>query len=177
MTQQLNLGTAADLGSVRPIDDGYELQFDRFLAYPVERVWSALTDSAELAKWFAPGGIDLKVGGAVKLMFSADSGVTGNVTAISAPHLLEYTWIDKDGDNGVVRWELRAEGDGTLLILRHNVPKEAQALGLPMLAGWHSLLANLVEFADGSEVTNPDGRWQALHDHYAELGAMDGIAG
>jgi hypothetical protein len=71
-----------------------------------------------------------------------------------------------------VRWELMAEDGGTRLVLAHSVPASVRAFGLPALAGWHSLLEQLVALLDGQSVPSSRDRWQELHDHYARAGVM-----
>ena len=112
------------------------------------------------------------MGGRVYLAFTDGDGVIdGRVTAIAPPRLLEFTWTDKGDDFGFVRWELTAEDGGTRLVLTHTVPASARESGLPMLAGWHSLLDQLAALLDGQPCPSR-GRWQELHDHYARAGVM-----
>jgi len=161
-------------GTVRKRADGFQLRFERRLRHPVEKVWTALTDPAQLAQWLAPGEIELTKGGRVHLAFADGSGViAGEVTAIAPPRLLEFTWKDKDQDFGFVRWELTADDGGARLVLTHTVPEAARKLGLPMLAGWHSLLDQLAALLDGEPVPPSENRWQELHDQYARAGAMN----
>jgi uncharacterized protein YndB with AHSA1/START domain len=162
-------------GTVHQRADGYQLRFERHLRHPVEKVWSALTDPAQLAKWFAPGELDLTLGGRVSLAFTDGSGgVNGRISALAPPRLLEFNWTDQGNEYGYVRWELSADGAGTHLLLTHNVPDSARTLGLPMLAGWHTLLDNLADLLDGKPKQE---RWQELHDEYARAGAMDEMPG
>jgi uncharacterized protein YndB with AHSA1/START domain len=160
-------------GTVHKRADDFQLRFERQLRHPVEQVWAALTDPAQLAQWLAPGEIALTSGGRVYLAFSDGDGVIdGRVTAIAPPRLLEFSWTDKGGDFGFVRWELMAEDGGTRLVLIHTVPASARESGLPMLAGWHSLLDQLAVLLDGQPFPSRS-RWQELHDHYARAGVMD----
>jgi uncharacterized protein YndB with AHSA1/START domain len=159
-------------GTVHKHEDGYQLRFERQLLHPVEKVWAALTNPAQLAQWLAPGEIELTLGGRVHLAFTDGDGVIdGQVTAIAPPRLLEFTWTDQDNDFGFVRWELMADDGDTRLVLTHTVPESAREFGLPMLAGWHSLLDRLAALLDDQPFA-PD-RWQELHDDYARLGVMD----
>jgi uncharacterized protein YndB with AHSA1/START domain len=159
-------------GTVHKHEDGYQLRFERQLPHPVEKVWAALTNPAQRAQWLAPGEIELTLGGQVSLAFTDGDGVIdGRVTAIAPPRLLEFTWTDQDNDFGFVRWELIANDGDTRLVLTHTVPESAREFGLPMLAGWHSLLDRLAALLDDQPFA-PD-RWQALHDDYARLGVMD----
>jgi uncharacterized protein YndB with AHSA1/START domain len=161
-------------GTVHTRADGYQLRFERHLRHPVEKVWAALTNPAQLAQWLAPGEVELTLGGRVYLAFTdGDSVIDGQVTAIAPPRLLEFSWADKGDDLGIVRWELMADGGGTRLILTHTVPEAARDFGLPALAGWHSLLEQLAALLDGQPLPVAWGRWQELHDHYARAGVMD----
>jgi uncharacterized protein YndB with AHSA1/START domain len=158
-------------GTVHNHEDGYQLRFERQLLHPVEKVWAALTNPAQLAQWLAPGELELTLGGRVYLAFTDGDGVIdGQVTAIAPPRLLEFTWTDQDNDFGFVRWELVADDGDTHLVLTHTVPESARGFGLPMLAGWHSLLDQLAALLDDQPFARD--RWQELHDDYARAGVM-----
>ena len=173
MNQDANQSDRSRYGTVHKHEDAYQLRFERQLLHPVEKVWAALTNPAQLAQWLAPGEIELTLGGRVHLAFTDGEGVIdGQVTAIAPPRLLEFTWTDQDNDFGFVRWELVDDG-GTRLVLTHTVPEAARAFGLPALAGWHSLLEHLAALLDGQPVPSAPDRWQELHDHYARAGVMD----
>jgi uncharacterized protein YndB with AHSA1/START domain len=172
VNQDANQSDRSRYGTVQTLPDGYQLRFERQLLHPVEKVWAALTNPAQRAQWLAPGEIELTLGGRVSLAFTDGDGVIdGQVTAIAPPRLLEFTWTDQDNDFGFVRWELMAEEGGTHLVLTHNVPESAREFGLPMLAGWHSLLDRLAALLDDQPFARD--RWQELHDDYARLGVMD----
>jgi len=158
-------------GTVHERADGYQLRFERYLLHPVEKVWAAMTNPAQLAQWLAPGEFELTLGGRVYLAFTDGDGVIdGRVTATTPPRVLEFTWTDKGNDLGYVRWELTAKDGGTLLVLTHTVPESAREFGLPALAGWHSLLEKLAALLDGQPFGRD--RWQELHDHYDRAGVM-----
>jgi uncharacterized protein YndB with AHSA1/START domain len=149
VTQHADQPDRSRYGTVHERADGYQLRFERHLRHPVEKVWAALTTSAQLAQWLAPGEIERTLGGRVYLAFTDDDTVIdGRVTAIAPPRLLEFTWTDKGDDLGFVRWELIAEDGGTRLVLTHNLPESARAFGFPALAGWHSLLDQLAALLD-----------------------------
>ena len=174
MNQHADQTDRTRYGTVHERADGYQLRFERYLLHPVEKVWTALTDPAQLAQWLAPGEIELTLGGRVYLAFTdGDSVIDGRVTAITPPRMLEFTWTDKGNDLGFVRWELTAEDGGTRLVLTHTVPEAARDFGLPALAGWHTLLEQLVALLDGLPFGQD--RWQELHDHYARAGAMGAL--
>ena len=174
MTQHDDPSDRSRYGTVHERGDGYQLRFERHLLHPVEKVWAALTDPAQLAQWLAPGELELTLGGRVYLAFTdGDSVIDGRVTAIAPPRLLEFTWTDKDDDFGFVRWELVADDGGTRLVLTHTIPEAARPFGLPALAGWHTLLDQLVALLDGQPLPLSGERWQAFHDHYARAGVMN----
>jgi uncharacterized protein YndB with AHSA1/START domain len=161
-------------GTVQELADGYRLRFERQLRHPLERVWAALTSPAQLAQWLAPGELELTLGGRVYLAFTDGDGVIdGQVTALAPPRLLEFTWTDKGNDLGLVRWELSADDGGTHLTLTHTVPETARESGLPMLAGWTTLLEQLAALLDGQPLPLAGDRWQTYYDHYATMGVMD----
>jgi uncharacterized protein YndB with AHSA1/START domain len=171
VTQPANQSNRSHYGAVHERADGYQLRFERYLLHPVEKVWAAMTDPAQLAQWLAPGEFRLTLGGRVYFAFTDGDGVIdGQVTAITPPRLLEFTWTDKSKDLGFVRWELTAEDGATRLVLTHTVPASAREFGLPTLAGWHSLLEQLESLLDG--VPFRGDRWQELHDHYDRAGVM-----
>jgi uncharacterized protein YndB with AHSA1/START domain len=171
VTQHVNQPDRSRYGTVHELADGYQLRFERLLLHPMKKVWAALTSPAQLAQWLAPGEIELTLGGQVYLAFTSGDGVIdGQVTAITPPQLLEFSWTDEGKDLGIVRWELTAEDVGTRLVLTHTVPEAAREFGLPALAGWHSLLEKLSALLDG--VPFGRDRWQELHDFYDRAGAM-----
>src|SRR5439155_6678210 len=61
--------------------------------------------------------------------------VTGRILAWEPPHVFEYEWKVKpwgrmpNGEVGIVRWELRPEGEETLLTLTHRNLTRGGALG------------------------------------------------
>jgi uncharacterized protein YndB with AHSA1/START domain len=173
VTQHDDQSDRSRYGTVHERADGYQLRFERQLLHPVEQVWGALTSPAQLAQWFAPGEIELTLGGRVYLAFTdGDSVIDGQVTAIAPPRLLEFTWTDRDDDLGFVRWELSADDGGTRLVLTHTLPGEAGEFVLPSLAGWHVMLERLAALLDGQPLPLSGERWQEFYDHYTRAGVM-----
>lgn len=139
--------TTADARSV--------LRMERRLAHPPERVWPALVEADRLATWF-PGGatIEPRVGG--KVVF--DSGGDGLVTDLDPPRLVAFTW-----DTDHLRFELRPDGDGSVLLLVHTFDDRAGAASFA--AGWDTCFALL----DGVDPTDH----RVLHERYVdELGLL-----
>ncbi|TQM61872.1 SRPBCC family protein [Humibacillus xanthopallidus] len=129
------------------------------LGASADRVFTALTDPAELPKWWGPSGfttpviwIDLKVGGGYRLGMQPPDGelfhLVGEFLEIDAPTRLAYTfrWEDPDPDDveTVVRLFLEAEGSGTRVSLRQSPFATDARLALHR-AGWTDSLQRLTE--------------------------------
>jgi uncharacterized protein YndB with AHSA1/START domain len=113
--------------------DRRTLRFERrYDASPAE-VWSALTEPERLARWLAPA----EIGDTVRIDFGNDV-VTGRVLVRDEPHVLEYEWRFAGEDESIVRFELAADADGTVLRLEHRLLGPEHALGYS--AGWHAYL-------------------------------------
>jgi uncharacterized protein YndB with AHSA1/START domain len=164
-----------DLGTLERVGDKDVLRFERRLDHPVERVWRALTEPSELMGWWGDAEIDLRPGGRfrVRWLNTDDSGETavqeGTITELDPPHVLET-----DGEpHGTLRFELRADGDGTMLTFTGTVdlPEQYRTMNL---AGWHTHLDFLRRWLDDGEradLVNVEEPWAPIHERYvAALG-------
>ncbi|MBW0117058.1 SRPBCC domain-containing protein [Pseudonocardia sp. KRD-169] len=123
---------------------------ERRLAHPPERVWPALTEPGRLATWFPSGAtIEPRVGGKVVFGFGGD----GVVTDLDPPRLIAFTW---EADH--LRFELRPDGDGSVLLLVHSFDDRAGAASFA--AGWDTCFAVL----DGTDPLDH----RVLHERYVE---------
>ena len=113
------------------------LTFERRIGHPVEVVWEALTEPEHLARWYMTKAvIDGRPGGSID--FRTGPGqvhATGRILVWKPPHVLEYEWkvaprqgMPK-GEDTIVRWELRPDGEETLLTLTHRNLTRRSALG------------------------------------------------
>jgi uncharacterized protein YndB with AHSA1/START domain len=135
----------------------------------VEEVWAALTRADRLPQWLAPGHIDLRPGGAVRLDF-ADSGIVidSAVTAIEPQRLLEYSWSGPGEPKRPVRWTLEPIGAATDLTLTLTLPAEDDAGR--SAAGWAAHLDMLAAALAGVPIKFPFELFKAARDQYrAEL--------
>jgi len=154
----------------RASDDRWTLVFVRDLRHPPAKVWSALTDPAQLSEW-APFIADRDlgtIGDATLTMIDGETTVDmpASVRRVEPPHLLEYSW-----GTDVLRWELTATGNGTRLTLSHTLDDRDW---LPKVAaGWHLCLDVAERLLDGTPIGPIRGNdaknygWDELHDSYA----------
>jgi len=122
--------------------DTVHADFSLTLDHPVHEVWAMLTAPAGLAKWLAPGEIDTKPGGAVRLDFGeSGSVIDSTLTAFMPGRLLEYSWSVPGEPPRPLRWTLEPIGPTTRLTLRVSTP----ANGDPgrAAAGWAAHLEML----------------------------------
>jgi uncharacterized protein YndB with AHSA1/START domain len=137
----------------------------RVIEHPPQSIWRALTEPAVLAQWLAPGRIEQRVGGAVRLDF-ADSGtvIDCRVSAFEPGRVLEYSWSSPGEPLRPVRWELAAEGESTTLILIQKTPA-AEDPGRAC-AGWEAHLEMLQAALEGVPIKFPFERFKAARDAY-----------
>ncbi|MPV89064.1 SRPBCC family protein [Georgenia ruanii] len=120
-------------------------------------VWQALTTPELMARWlmtsqgFAPEvGRRFTMQGRPMEAARFSGVVASTVLEVTAPHRLSLSWDDAHADRPtgwVVTWELRAEGDGTRLLLTHSGfdPDDAtqQVARRIMSGGWAHILGAL----------------------------------
>ena len=156
---------------VRPDGPRWTIVFVRELRHPPQRVWSALTDPAQLHEW-APFDADRDLGrtGDATLTMAGGDGTEktpATVRLARPPELLEYTW-----GTDLLRWELVAIPTGTRLTLHHTLDDRSWAP--KVAAGWHICL----DVADRLLAGDPIGRivadearhhgWERLDEAYSK---------
>jgi uncharacterized protein YndB with AHSA1/START domain len=152
------------------------LRFERRLRHPVRKVWRAVTDPAEMAHWF-PATVDLepRAGGRVRFAFPGEEAGSGDgvVTELDPPRVFAFTWNGEP-----LRFELRPDGEGTLLIFTHTF--EDRPMGGSFAAGWETCLGALEETLAAPDGQAPDGpgapaAYAERHDAYlAAFGLGEG---
>lgn len=150
-----------------PEGDTIHSDFCLTLDNHIEEVWAALTEPQWLARWLAPGEIELREGGTARLDFGESGAVIDSrVTAIAAPRLLEYSWSTPGEPLRPLRWSLEAIGPTTLLRLRLSVPANEDAARAA--AGWAAHLEMLQTALVGVPTNFPFAVFKAARDAYRE---------
>lgn len=134
-----------------------ELRLTRRLPASPERVFRALTEPADIARWWGPQlfttpaiELDLRVGGAYRFTMQPPDGdrfhLSGEFLDVSPPSRLAYTfrWDEPTPDDRETAVTLTAEavGEGTELTLRHTGFATAERLELHR-GGWTDSLDKL----------------------------------
>lgn len=163
--------TVAD-GTLIVSDELAVIAFERRLRHPVETVWAALTEPAQLAAWLGPGTLDPRAGGAFALRAGPEDfpalqrTIVGRILVWNPPRLLELEWRQPGFDASVVRYELEPDAGGSILRLTHRRSVAPGALG--GRAGWHAYLDRLAACLDGRPVPKWSVRRAQVQDAYGE---------
>ena len=155
-------------GTLDTIDGRPALRFERRLAHPVERVWRAVSEPAELERWF-PAAVDWRpaVGETLEV-----AGMTGEVTEVDPPHRLAWQF---NGEH--YSFDLAADDGGCRLVFTHVFDDRSRAA--QTAAGWDAYVSRLAPHLDGGHLTEEDAHanWEQVHERYAERFAVDPTPG
>jgi uncharacterized protein YndB with AHSA1/START domain len=79
--------------------------------------------------------LDLRPGGRISFVFRQNEGpaLDGVITELDPPRVIAYSW-----GQDLLRWEVRPDGDGSLLVLVHTFDDHAGAASYA--AGWNGHL-------------------------------------
>ena len=152
------------------------LTLQRLLPGSIDRVWAYLTESDLRRQWLAAGPMDLRVGGAVELVWrnselmenpgEAPEGfdehrMESEIIEVDPPHRLAISW----GSTGGVTFELEPVGDMVRFTLTHHrIPD--RSIMLNVSAGWHAHLDVLAARLAGEEPEPFWDHWKALKAEY-----------
>ena len=140
-------------------ESGFVLELTCLLEAPSERVFTALTEPAELVKWWGPHGfttpeaaLDLRVGGDYRFSMQPPEGdvfhLSGEFLEIERPARLVYTfrWDEPDPDDRetVVTLTLTPVTGGTEVSLSQGEFATEERLALHR-GGWTDSLEKLGE--------------------------------
>ncbi|MDT7708880.1 MAG: hypothetical protein QOG20_4487 [Pseudonocardiales bacterium] len=150
-------------GILETIDGRPALRFEHSLAYPIERVWQAVSVPAELerffpaaAHWTPAKGETIELGGA-----------TLEVTEVDAPNRLAWTFAGQPQS-----FELVATEGGCQLIFTHVIDDLPAA---QTATGWEIYLSRLEPHLAGEYLSDDEAHkpWTHIHERYAERFGVD----
>ena len=102
---------------------------------PVEKVWSAITDTAQMKEWYFDIP-DFKAEPHTEFAFWGGSEDQqfhhhGEVLEVIPHQKLKHTWTypEISKEKTLVRWELESDGDGTVVTLTHKGIENFNHLG------------------------------------------------
>jgi uncharacterized protein YndB with AHSA1/START domain len=136
---------------------------------PVEAVWSIVTEPEHIGRWLSDSAeVDLRPGG--ELLLTWDFGTApGTVERVEAPNLFAFRWVSPEPDRDpaaregyytLVEFNLRAEGDGTLLRVVESgfasvtgTEQQNGELAARHEGGWGSFLDKLAGYASTVDIS------------------------
>lgn len=148
------------------IENRPTLRFERRIAHPVEAVWSAISEPAELARWF-PTTVSGEMRAQGRLTFTFEEHelppMAGDVTEFEPHRVLAFGWGEDH-----LRFELTPADGGAQTDLRFTVLLGSEDKAARDGAGWHVTLDALEVALGGAD----EGRLEAVKDgwrqHYDE---------
>lgn len=143
------------------------VRFTRVYARPVAAVWAAVSDPAQLARWFPAPEVTLDLVPGAEITFGGDPSApdlvtTGRVLAVEPSRRLHFTWGGEE-----LHLDLAPlPGGGTRFALTDVL--ESRNAAARNAAGWELCLGALRAHLDGGEDAGPHaGPTAAWEDRYA----------
>ena len=149
------------LAEIQRANDEIVAEFHRNFPYPIEEVWTMLTDNNHLVKWFSELKIqELTEGG--KLLFDMGNGFYEEmtITEVKIPTVWEFTW-----DKNLVRFNLSENAEGTHLVLKEYM-KEVTEHTARDIAGWHVCLDVIERLLADEPIKNRQVEWEKVFPEY-----------
>ena len=97
-------------------DDAWTMRHTRLYAHPIERVWQAITDDAQLNRWLLRRvAVDAREGGRCSFTWGGDAEQVGVVRDLDPPRRVVY-----DLETSFMTFELEEVDEGTQLVFLHR---------------------------------------------------------
>jgi uncharacterized protein YndB with AHSA1/START domain len=158
------------LGRLDLRGDQATMTFRRRLPHPIDVVWAAITDPAQRATWFGATTIEPRAGGRITMVPDEPpvapqvKEMTGRILTWQPPSggraVFEHEWRQRIVEEGVVRYELTADGPETVLVFTHHGLSTRNAQGF--IPGTHAYLDRLGAYLAADEIP----AWSALYDRW-----------
>lgn len=154
-------------GQIQRVNDRYQAKLTRLVDHGPQTVWAMLTQPDKLPLWLAPGTIELRPGGRVRIDFpESGSSIDSQVTAIDAPWLIEYDWGSPGEPQRRLRWTLEPVDGQIQLSLTLSLPGDDDIA--KSCAGWDAHLEMLLAAMEGVPVSFPFTCFQNARQIYRE---------
>lgn len=101
-------------------EPGASVRFTRRYAAPPADVWAAVTEPESVARWLGRVRAGRIATGAEAELEVDGKPVCVGVRVLEPERRLALDWHPPDEEPSVVRFELTADGDGTMLVLEHD---------------------------------------------------------
>ena len=160
---------AALFGYRRESEKSFAVERSIWIAAPRERVWSAITDPAQLENWFSPGTAwkltALEVGGRLFIP-DPETGDETNVQVIQVvdppQHFVTHSLPASPGSSEVTAYLLQEEQDGTRLTITNSgyelLPEDGRWSAMEQNAfGFGMMLENLRAYVESKDLPTPGG--------------------
>ena len=136
------------------------------LDHPAEAVWRMIAEPARLAEWLAPGRIEPRVGGVVRLDFEGSGTVIeSTVSAFEDGRVVAFSWSKPGEPERPVRIALSPDRETTQLTLTVSTPDGEDPARAA--AGWAAHLAMLQAALDGDPIAFPFEIFKAVREVYS----------
>lgn len=169
------------VGSLRSAGGKGVVRVEALFDTDIDRLWSFLTDSAHLARWYGQVEGNLHLGGQFRIYIAADDWEgTGRVDACERPLRLAVTTRETDESwrKGIgaepfpstTQVSLSVQGDQTALVLEvRGVPLDKVAF---YGVGSQIHAENLAAYIAGVAPGDVEARWDELLPAYQDLAAI-----
>lgn len=130
------------------------LKKEKTFTHSIDKVWKAISEGAEISKWFIQADFKPEVGYEYTFTAAEEHGGTiikGKVLA-ATPYNLKYTWrVGEVPVDTTVSWLLEESADGTKLTLEHSgISSYPEESATEMLGhfdkGWDLCVTELVTY-------------------------------
>jgi uncharacterized protein YndB with AHSA1/START domain len=136
----------SDLGTITRC---YTLTFERVSRHSAQRLWRAITDARDVARWMGyPARIDLRVGGDYHVDFSRTGGgaLDGVIVRLEPERSLALVW-----GLSVLAWQLEPDETGCrYTFVHHGQPAPEDPDRDDIGFGWHVWLDDFAAHLDGT---------------------------
>ena len=137
---------------------------------PLETVWAIVTEPEHIGSWLGSSAeVDLRPGGELLIKFGDFGEANGTVERVERPTNFAFRWVTPEPDRPaglgmehatLVEFQLRAEGDGTMLRLVESgfaglagSAEENAALRESHRGGWGGFVEQLVDYTASAKVS------------------------